>query len=198
MTCAATVGDGPFDPAGRADRFGAGEPVDMNHNTSYSGCQYPDVQFVPVEVRRPFIGSTKMFSQTVEYALRTVVWLASQGGEPRTTNQIAKAAKIPAGYLAKVLQSLGRARLVDAQRGIGGGFTLAVSPDELTPLDVINAVDPIKRIKRCPLGLKSHSTGLCPLHHRLDEAMALIEKGLGETKISDLLRAPSSDNPFCG
>jgi Rrf2 family protein len=170
----------------------------MNDNTPYSGCQYPDVQFVPMGVRGPFLGGTKMFSQTVEYALRTVVWLASQGDEPRTTRQIAKATKIPAGYLAKVLQSLGRGRLVDARRGIGGGFTLAVSPDELTPLDVINAVDPIKRIERCPLGLKSHSTGLCPLHHRLDDAMALIEKGLGETKISDLLKAPSSDDPFCG
>jgi Rrf2 family protein len=197
MSYAVAAEDGPFEPAGRPSRLGAGEPVDMNDNTPYSGCQYPDVQFSPVGVRGPFIGSTKMFSQTVEYALRTVVWLASQGGEPRTTQQIAKATKIPAGYLAKVLQSLGRAGLVDAQRGIGGGFTLAVSPDELTPLDVINAVDPIKRIKRCPLGLKSHSTGLCPLHHRLDEAMALIEKGLGETKISDLLRAPSSGNPFC-
>lgn len=138
-----------------------------------------------------------MFSQTVEYALRIVVWLASQGGEPRTTQQIAKATKIPAGYLAKVLQNLGRARLVDSQRGIGGGFTLAASPDEISPLDVINAVDPIKRIERCPLGLKSHRAGLCPLHLRLDEAMALIEKGLGETKISDLLKGPSSKSPFC-
>ena len=138
-----------------------------------------------------------MFSQTVEYALRIVVWLASQGGEPRTTQQIAKATKIPAGYLAKVLQNLGRARLVDSQRGIGGGFTLAASPDELTPLDIINAVDPIERIERCPLGLKSHSSGLCPLHHRLDEAMALIEKGLGETKISELIEGSSSASPFC-
>jgi Rrf2 family protein len=138
-----------------------------------------------------------MFSQTVEYALRTVVWLASQKNEPRTTKQIADATKIPPAYLAKVLQSLGRARIVGARRGIGGGFTLAAPSDELTPLDVIDAVDPIKRIKRCPLGLKAHSTGLCPLHHRLDEAMALIEKGLRETKISDLLGSPASKGPFC-
>ena len=139
----------------------------------------------------------KVFSQTVEYALRIVVWLASQGGEPRTTQQIAKATKIPAGYLAKVLQNLGRARLVDSQRGIGGGFTLRVAPEKLSPLDVINAVDPIKRIERCPLGLKSHRAGLCPLHLRLDEAMALIEKGLGETKISDLLVSRGTKSPFC-
>jgi Rrf2 family nitric oxide-sensitive transcriptional repressor len=138
-----------------------------------------------------------MFSQTVEYALRTVVWLASQGDEPRTTQQIAEATKIPAGYLAKVLQSIGRARLVVARRGIGGGFTLARSPDDLSLLEVINAVDPIRRIERCPLGLKSHSTRLCPLHLRLDGAIALIEKELGETKISDLFETTSNGQPFC-
>ena len=137
-----------------------------------------------------------MFSQTVEYALRIVVWLASQGNEPRTTQQIAKATKIPAGYLSKVLQNLGRSRIVDGRRGVGGGFTLAVRPEDLSPLDIINAVDPIRRIKRCPLGLKTHSTGLCPLHRRLDEAIALIEKGLGETRISDLV-AGLARGPFC-
>lgn len=138
-----------------------------------------------------------MFSQTVEYALRTVVWLASQGGRPRTTQQIANATKIPPGYLAKVLQSLGRAHLVSAQRGIKGGFSLAVSPEELSPLDVVNAIDPIKRITRCPLGIVPHGAELCPLHHRLDDALALIEEKLAKTKISELLTAPSSGKPFC-
>jgi Rrf2 family protein len=141
-------------------------------------------------------GSKKMFSQTVEYALRIVVWLASQNGEPRTTRQIAGATRIPAGYLSKVLQNLGRSGIVIGQRGVGGGFTLSVPPERLSPLDIINAVDPIKRIKRCPLGLKAHSAGLCPLHRRLDEAIAVIEKGLGETRISDLVAGQSS-GPFC-
>ena len=138
-----------------------------------------------------------MFSQTVEYALRTIVWLATQGGAPRTTRQIAEAAKIPQGYLAKVLQMLTRARLLDSQRGINGGFTLARPPEELSPLDVVNAVDPIRRIERCPLELESHRDRLCPLHHRLDEAISLIEKKLGETRISDLLKAPPNTPPFC-
>ncbi len=139
-----------------------------------------------------------MLSLTVEYALRTVVWLASQGGAPRTTNQIAEATKIPAGYLAKVLQSLGRAHIVGAQRGINGGFTLAVSPNELTALDVINVIEPIRRIRQCPLGLPSHADGLCPLHHRLDDAFGLIEKTLAETKISDLSATSPNKSPFCG
>ena len=45
-----------------------------------------------------------MFSQTVEYALRVVVYLAGLNGLPATTRQIAGCTKVPEGYLAKVLQ----------------------------------------------------------------------------------------------
>ena len=46
-----------------------------------------------------------MLSQTVEYALRAMVYLADQSPSPRTTEQIATATKVPAAYLSKVLQS---------------------------------------------------------------------------------------------
>jgi Rrf2 family nitric oxide-sensitive transcriptional repressor len=138
-----------------------------------------------------------LFSQTVEYALRTVVWLATQKGAPRTTQEIAEAARIPAGYLSKVLQQLVRARLLKSQRGVKGGFTLARSVEEISTLDVVNAVGPIRRIERCPLGIESHGTKLCALHRKLDDAIALVEKGLAETKISELLGRRSSRKPFC-
>src|SRR5438067_9463549 len=116
-----------------------------------------------------------MISQTAEYALRAVVCLGTEGARPLTTQAIADRARVPAGYLAKVLQSLGRAGIVGSQRGLRGGFVLARTLDELTVLDVINAVDPLKRIKRCPLGLAAHGQRLCPLHQRLDEGIALVE-----------------------
>src|SRR5689334_17739736 len=119
-----------------------------------------------------------MFSHTVEYALRAVVWLADQYPEPLTTRQIAASTHVPGGYLSKVLQGLARAGLVQAQRGLHGGFTLARGPDRISILDVINAVDPLHRIHSCPLNLSSHGSNLCPLHKRLDDTIATIEKGL--------------------
>jgi len=139
-----------------------------------------------------------LFSQSVEYALRTIVWLAMQDGSPQTTRQIAEATRVSPGYLSKVLQKLGRAGLVRSRRGLNGGFTLNVSPDELSPLDIINVIDPIRRIETCPLGLAAHNGTLCPLHHRLDDAIARIEKELGDTKISELLETDSENPPFCG
>ena len=130
-----------------------------------------------------------MISQTAEYALRAVVYLADQAPAPQTTQQIAKVTLAPAGYLAKVMQGLSRAGLVHAQRGLHGGFTLARSAEELTVLDVVQAVDPIQRITHCPLGLKGH-TSLCPLHRRLDSALATAEDALRRSSIAELLREP--------
>ena len=127
-----------------------------------------------------------LFSVTTEYALRAVAWLAAHSDEPQTVDQIAKATQLSAGYLSKVLQVLGRAELVHSQRGVGGGFRLARQPQSLSVLDVVNAVDPIRRIRECPLGLANHRDRLCPLHAKLDAALAVIEESLRTATIGEL------------
>jgi Rrf2 family transcriptional regulator, nitric oxide-sensitive transcriptional repressor len=114
-----------------------------------------------------------------------------------TTQQISQQAKVPAGYLSKVMQSLGRAGLVDSFRGLGGGFLLTRDPDKLSIFEVIQAVDPLQRIRECPLDLKSHGTHLCPLHRRLDDAMASVEQAFRQTTIGELLEMPTHSKPLC-
>lgn len=138
-----------------------------------------------------------MFSQTVEYALRAVIFLADRAPHPCTTDQIAEATKVPKPYLSKVLQGLARSQVVHTQRGIGGGVTLCKTPQELTILDVVNAVEPIQRIRTCPLGLVTHGTNLCPLHHRMDKALATVEQALRESTLAEILAEPSSSVPLC-
>ena len=104
---------------------------------------------------------------------------------------------MPQGYLSKVLQSLSRAGLVNSQRGVGGGFVLARSLDDLTLLDVINAVDPLKRITRCPLALAAHREQLCSLHKRLDQGIAQIEALFDSTTIAELLAEANPSQPLC-
>ena len=137
-----------------------------------------------------------MFSQTVEYALRAVVYLAQQA-EPRTTGQIADTTQVPAAYLSKVLQGLSKAGIVRSQRGVGGGITLVPTPDVLTILDVINAVDPIQRIKTCPLGLAAHGVRLCALHQRVDNAMSHVEDAFRHSTLADVLADPNPSVPLC-
>jgi Rrf2 family nitric oxide-sensitive transcriptional repressor len=138
-----------------------------------------------------------MISQTVEYALRAVTHLAQQSPEACTTEEIADVTRVPRAYLSKVLQALVRGGVVHSQRGIGGGMALTKSPSELTILEVVNAVDPIQRIRTCPLGLASHGIHLCPLHARLDSAMALVEEAFRKSTLAEVLAEPSRSTPLC-
>ena len=138
-----------------------------------------------------------MFSQTVEYALRAVVHLANEAPAGRTTDQIAEATRVPRAYLSKVLQSLRRAGIVHSQRGLGGGMTLTKASDEITILEVVNAVEPLQRIHTCPLGLAAHGVRLCPLHRRLDNALAMVEEAFGNSTLAEVLAEPSRSKLLC-
>lgn len=138
-----------------------------------------------------------MLSQTVEYALRAATYLATVPGQSRTVDQIALATHVPVAYLSKVLQQLVRTKIVASRRGAGGGFTLACPAHKLKILQVVQAVDPIKRITTCPLALAAHGKRLCPLHRRLDDALAEMERAFAATTLAELLAEPSKSVPLC-
>ncbi len=137
-----------------------------------------------------------MLSQTTEYALRAIVTIA-QCESGCTTQEIARQSQIPLGYLAKVINSLARAGIVKAQRGRGGGCSLAWPASQMTVLDVVTAVDPIRRIHSCPLHLKAHAMRLCPLHRKLDDALALVEQAFASTSIASLCEEPPARLALC-
>jgi len=138
-----------------------------------------------------------MFSQTTEYALRAITHLAQHHPTPQTRQQIAAATRTPVDYLAKIMRTLGRASIVNSGRGLHGGFTLARSPRLISVLDVVNAVDPLKRIHACPLGLDAHHDNLCSLHKRLDEALSMIEEAFRNSNIADLAGGDDHIRPLC-
>jgi Rrf2 family protein len=138
-----------------------------------------------------------MLSQTVEYALRTAVHLAASAPASSTTAQLAEATKVPPAYLSKVVQCLVRAGIVHSQRGSGGGVSFAADAQSLTVLDIVNMVEPLQRIRSCPLGLATHGKKLCPLHRRLDAALAQMEEAFGATTLAEVLADPSYVRPLC-
>jgi Rrf2 family nitric oxide-sensitive transcriptional repressor len=137
-----------------------------------------------------------MIPKTAEYALRAVVVLAREPQRAYSAEQIAEATRVPRRYAHKVLQALVRAELVRSQSGPGGGYALVRPPGGLSILDVVNAVQPIPRIRHCPLGLESH-TSLCPLHRELDEACAATERAFARVTIAQLLNQPDAVPPLC-
>jgi Rrf2 family protein len=138
-----------------------------------------------------------MISPTAEYALRAVVAIAHAEGGVMITPDIADMTKVPPGYLSKILQTIRKAGLVESRRGPGGGFILNRPPDQISLLDVVNAVEPLKRIERCPLGIESHGANLCPLHRRLDQAAASVQQTFAATTIAELINVAGMTTPLC-
>ena len=124
--------------------------------------------------------------------MRAVLALAAGDGNPMTTRQIAETMMVPQSYLSKVLQALVRGGLVYSTRGLRGGFVLVRSAPEITLLEILNSVNPLQRIESCPLDLDEHHTALCPLHRRLDQAMAMVEEAFSATTLEEIL---SEQNP---
>lgn len=154
------------------------------------------VVFCPLAILLSPLLIDTMLSKTAEYALRSVACMGSQFDRPISANLLAGQTKVPRRYLTRVLQDLCSAGMVQSRPGPGGGYELTRSINKLTILDVINTVEPIARIRKCPLGLKTHHK-LCPLHAELDKAYAATEKAFAGVTIQELVESSSPIIPLC-
>ncbi|MDZ4860544.1 MAG: Rrf2 family transcriptional regulator [Candidatus Hydrogenedentes bacterium] len=82
-------------------------------------------------------------SSRCEYACRAVVELATREHEtsPVTAQHIAEQRGIPEKYLVHILLQLKRAGIVRSIRGSQGGYLLGRSPDDISLLDIVRAID---------------------------------------------------------
>jgi Rrf2 family protein len=116
-----------------------------------------------------------------------MILLTEHRDKSMTAEEIAQATLVPPGYTVKVLQQLGRAKLSRGQRGRNGGFILACDPAKINLLQVVTVIDPLERIKECPLGRADHQHALCPLHHQIDLAIEALENSLSSMSLQDVI-----------
>lgn len=127
-----------------------------------------------------------MIGQAVGYAASALGYVASAAGRPLLVREIAEGCDIPAPYLAKIVNTLRRIGLVDTQRGVGGGVTLARPADQITLLELCEAMgDPIIT-SRCMLGTAECSDSrACPAHAFWTRHRAEALKFLSGTTVAD-------------
>lgn len=88
-----------------------------------------------------------------EYAIRGIVYLASRPSDQVCLlSDIAAAVDVPQTFLAKIFQQFSKLGLVRSYRGTGGGFTLGRSPDKISLLEVVEAVEGPIIPNRCVIG----------------------------------------------
>lgn len=125
-------------------------------------------------------------------AVHTLLCIARYDGKERTTSDfIAASVNVNPVIVRQVLQKLKAAGLVNVARGAGGAH-LAKAPNEITLLDILQAVDAIDGSlfalhdapnPRCEVGHVIRPL----LEDRLGAAQAALEKNLAQTALSDLL-----------
>lgn len=132
-----------------------------------------------------------MLSQTAEYALRAVLFLADRGG-PATVDEIAERVEVPRNYLSKTLHRLAREGVLASSRGKGGGFRLAVDPHRLTLLRVVEPFHEVSAQRRCLLGRpQCNDRAPRPAHHQWRAAGERISEFFRERTVGDLVSGGS-------
>lgn len=76
-----------------------------------------------------------------DFALRTLMRLAGEPARSFATGEIATEFGISRNHLAKVVRNLGESGFITTQRGVGGGFALARSPESITLGEVVRALE---------------------------------------------------------
>ena len=81
-------------------------------------------------------------SRTVAYALQATLQLArAEPGVPVPSSRLAAKGKMPERFLLQILRNLVAHGILESTRGVDGGYALERPPEEISLLQVIEAVD---------------------------------------------------------
>lgn len=127
-------------------------------------------------------------------ALHILTWMAlvaKKRPDPVTSDQIAASVNTNPVFIRRILGQLGKARLVTVQRGAGGGWNLSMDPQDITLLDVYQAVEKKSLFElhhgvpnpSCPVG-RGIQPALSQFYGNAESAM---KAQLSKASIADLL-----------
>jgi Rrf2 family transcriptional regulator, iron-sulfur cluster assembly transcription factor len=109
-------------------------------------------------------------------------------GSPLGAYEIARRQHIPERFLEQIFGDLRRAGILESHRGAHGGFCFAVSPEEITVLDIVEILDGEIRPARCSAGGQCYiaDAPLCATSEIWDEARVALESVFGRYTIAEI------------
>lgn len=125
-----------------------------------------------------------------EYAIRAMLFLATkQFGALFQTAAIAEEGDIPKPFLRKILSTLTKAGLIESIRGIKGGVRLLKPANEISLLQIIEAIDGKLFFNKCFFEPNfCHRTNWCAVHAVWSEAQTEVKRILGGKSLEDLVK----------
>jgi len=132
-----------------------------------------------------------LYSKSAEYAIQAMLYLAEREDKGLVmVGSIASAYNIPRHFLAKLVQTLNRGKLVESFRGRNGGIRLARPAGKITVLQIVNAIEgPPPEEETCVIGLDVCSDEVvCPLHNQWQHIRSLVRNTLTSQTLADLAK----------
>jgi Rrf2 family protein len=127
-------------------------------------------------------------TRQADYALRAINYLAHlEPNQRASTSQIAEEKSIPPSFLAKIISQLSIAGLIHTSRGARGGVSLARSPELISVLEVVEAIDGPVALNECTLAPKSCPfAGDCTIHDIWMSTQNTLVQQLKTTTFADI------------
>jgi Rrf2 family transcriptional regulator, nitric oxide-sensitive transcriptional repressor len=125
-----------------------------------------------------------------DYSIRVLMYAGLQAPERVTVDEVAAVFAISRHHLVKVVHELGRRGYLDTQRGIGGGFTLGRSSEEIQLGDIVRLGEQTETVIGC-IDRKDQQCRLfpaCRLKQVLDEAAHSFFAVLDQYSLADLIK----------
>ena len=88
-----------------------------------------------------YIPAVSSVTSKSRYAVVAMAELARSGSRPVPIAQVAERRGMPVQFLEQLFSTLRRDGLLQSQRGVKGGYTLARPPEDITVLEVVQALD---------------------------------------------------------
>jgi Rrf2 family iron-sulfur cluster assembly transcriptional regulator len=120
-------------------------------------------------------------------------------GEIVRRQEIASAMRIPSAFLGKIAQRLARSGLIEIVQGPKGGYRLLRAPEEITLLDVVEAVDGELFLNDCVVRPEScFRNPECSVYLVWKKARDQLRETLREASFDKLLKqGPCTDPVLC-
>jgi Rrf2 family nitric oxide-sensitive transcriptional repressor len=149
---------------------------------------------------RLVIMMTMKLSTYSDYAVRVLMQTALRRPERVTVAEVAQTFGISRHHLVKVVHDLGRSGYLATQRGIGGGFTLALAPEAIRLGDIVRLGEETEQVIDCRNGdgQPCRLYPACRLKGVLDEAAAAFFAVLDRYTLDELIQQPAKLRALLG
>jgi Rrf2 family protein len=138
-------------------------------------------------------------SRTVVYAIQATMQLAQSGSQqPVPCSQLAAEGHMPERFLLQILRHLVTHGILHSTRGVEGGYTLERKPDDVSLLDIMEALEGPLISTLPPVEGAAAEMFQGRLREALDDITNSARRQLADIKLADLLplaaASPAAEN----